>query len=238
MTTLDNPFDYITKDLDDMSIAINYNRWIISLMKPYIGNHVLEVGAGSGTFTQSLRKFSNLDHITALEPSQSQYEKLVRTFPSTQNVMTFKGFLADFTSVKKFDTIIYNNVLEHIEDDIQELQQAKEKLNPGGYILVYSPALPCLMSNFDKKIGHFHRYTKNSIQKKLEKARLKTVHFQYVDFIGTFLWYIKFKLLKSEEIGSTNVAIFDKIFVPLQAKIEKKINIPIGKNILTVCSNY
>ena len=37
--------------LESLDAAVNYARWIADLLEPYLGERVLEVGAGHGTFT-------------------------------------------------------------------------------------------------------------------------------------------------------------------------------------------
>lgn len=229
-------FSYETDDLNDMSEAQNYNAWIISLVQSYFGKSILEVGAGCGNFTQALIAHTD-SLITCIEPSSTQFRVLKQVeqqHPSRIN--TFHGFSTAIPKNKTFDTIIYNNVLEHIEHDVEELTHIKQHLNPGGHLIIYSPALPFLMSEFDKSIGHFHRYTKKEIIQKVEQAGLQTVHFQYVDFIGIWLWLVKFKFLKSKSLGSNSVKTFDTLLVPIIRNIERVINIPIGKNVLVVAS--
>ncbi|TNE75060.1 class I SAM-dependent methyltransferase [bacterium] len=230
----DTDFSYETDDLNDMSEAQNYNAWIISLVKPYIGKSILEVGAGCGNFTQALIEHTD-SLITCIEPSSTQYRVLKQVEQkNTSRVKTFHGFSVALSKKDTFDTIIYNNVLEHIEHDMEELSHIKKHLNPGGHLIIYSPALPFLMSEFDKSIGHFHRYTKKEIIQKVEQAGLQTVHFQYVDFIGIWLWFIKFKWLKSKTLGPSSVKTFDTLLVPIIRNLERVINIPIGKNVLVV----
>lgn len=230
-------FDYITSDLDDMSNAKNYSKWIISLIKPYIGDYILEVGAGCGNFTQVLLEVTN-SKILTIEPSKKQFNLLLENLANHKERVSCENIFSN-TLVKnntsiKFDTIIYNNVLEHIEYDVEELKNIKKLLKPNGHIVIYSPALPFLMSEFDKSIGHFHRYTKKEILQKINQAGYTSVKFTYVDFIGVFLWLIKFKLLKSKRLGVESVKIFDSIIVPIISGLEKIIPIPIGKNVLVI----
>jgi hypothetical protein len=42
---------YFGKDLEAMSFANNYHRWILSEFLPYLGSSVAEVGAGTGSFS-------------------------------------------------------------------------------------------------------------------------------------------------------------------------------------------
>jgi hypothetical protein len=42
---------YPGRELEAMSFAINYHRWILGLLTPYLGGRVVEVGAGAGSFS-------------------------------------------------------------------------------------------------------------------------------------------------------------------------------------------
>ena len=75
----------------------------------------------------------------------------------------FSGILADLPVEWQFDTILYIDVLEHIRDDWHELSVAAGHLAAGGCIIVLNPAWPHLYSPFDRKIGHYRRYTKKSL---------------------------------------------------------------------------
>ena len=43
--TNNNP-NYPGKELESMSFAVNYHQWIVDELEPFIGNAVVEVGAG------------------------------------------------------------------------------------------------------------------------------------------------------------------------------------------------
>lgn len=226
-------FDYTTEDLDDMAVAHNYNDWLSSLMQSFLGKEILEVGSGQGTFAQVLQKKSS-GSVTALEPSPTQFLMLNERLKDIKEIRVVKGFLSDLPAHETYSSIVYNNVMEHIEDNVTEMCEAYKHLRPGGYLIVYSPALPRLMSDFDRKIGHFHRYTRSDLTQKLKDADFDISLVKYVDFLGSFLWYIKFVLLKSQTLGSNNVALFDRLIVPIQSRIEAVVQLPFGKNILAV----
>ena len=50
MGNVDTKAEYLGRDLEAMSFAKNYHKWIIEEFKPYFGKNVAEVGAGSGNF--------------------------------------------------------------------------------------------------------------------------------------------------------------------------------------------
>lgn len=72
--------------------------------------------------------------------------------------------LAALPRDSRFDTILYIDVLEHIADDRAELVEAARRLNPGGYLVVLSPAHQWLFTAFDAAIGHVRRYTAKSLR--------------------------------------------------------------------------
>lgn len=73
------------------------------------------------------------------------------------------------------------NVLEHIENDVEELKWINANLETGGHICLFSPALPTLFGSHDKLVGHYRRYTKNEINAKVEKAGFITRKAIYFD---------------------------------------------------------
>jgi len=78
-----------------------------------------------------------------------------------------------------------------------------------------------LYGEFDRRIGHYRRYTKTEIEEKCQKAGLKIVKSKYFDFAGIFPWYVKYKLLKSDTLESGAVTLYDKVAVPVIQKFEK-----------------
>lgn len=230
--------DYTTSDLDDMSVARNYNAWIIELIQPYIKDNILEIGAGSGNFTKSLLEWTGAD-VLSIEPMDTTSKLWMQNYETwdakfKRRVSLNKCFVTELEEFITADTIIYNNVLEHIKNDVDELKAASRHLTDDGHVVVYSPALPVLMSDFDRSIGHYHRYTKHSICRKVEQAGLEVVTFRYVDMLGVLLWFLKFKLFKSKTLGNKSVRLFDKFLVPVQKNIESLVIPPIGKNVLCV----
>ena len=85
----------------------------------------------------------------------------------------------------KFNTIMYLNVLEHIEKDKDEIEIALHKLEKGGHLIILVPAHNKLYSNFDKAVGHFKRY-EMSFFKNLGLNNCETQKLVYLDAMGYF----------------------------------------------------
>ena len=230
---------YVGKDLEAMSFAVNYHKWILREFRPFLGENIVEVGAGSGDFSTLL-----LDEkpktLNLIEPS-AMFERLQKNISpqsSSTEIIFHKGIFADvadgIAQRKKPDSIIYVNVLEHVEDDLGELGLIYDALKTGGHCLIFVPALMSLYGEFDRKIGHFRRYTKPELEEKCRAAGFKIVRSNYFDFAGIFPWYIKYRLLKSDSLESGAVALYDRIAVPLVKTFETILPVPIGKNVLLV----
>lgn len=232
-------FTYEGSDLTDMDNAVNYHNWIIDNFEKYLGTNLLEVGAGIGTLTKIISQRKKDLEITCLEPSNEMYPLLKKTVDgiSTDKIKYKKNFTYEISkklAKEKFDSVIYNNVLEHVEDDVDEMRNAHDILVEGGYIITYSPAMQLLFSGFDKSIGHYRRYSLKEMKSKMEQAGFEIVEAYYMDIVGSFLWWLKFKLLGSKELGGGNLSSFDKFIIPILAKLEPSKMLPFGKNIMVI----
>ncbi len=230
---------YVGKDLEAMSFAVNYHKWILDEFRPFFGKRFVEVGAGTGSFSEFLLR-ENLETLALIEPSE-MFEHLEQNVSQIKTEAKITFHKAIFASVcrelaesDKPDSIIYVNVMEHIEDDSAELEMIYQTLAPGGRCFIFVPALMSLYGEFDRRIGHFRRYTKTEIEEKCQKAGLKVVKSKYFDFAGIIPWYIKYKLLKSDTLESGAVTLYDKVAVPAIQMFEKILPMPVGKNVLII----
>jgi SAM-dependent methyltransferase len=225
---------YFGRDLEAMSFAVNYHRWIIERLGPHLGKRLLEVGAGSGNFTELLLEHG-VESIHALEPSANMYRLLETHFSAEPRVTSEQAFFTDVAAAlgPQFDSALYINVLEHVEHDEEELRAVLQALKPGGCVCIYVPALPWLYAKFDESIGHYRRYTKAGLTALLERAGFQPVNVRYCDMPGIPVWYVIFVLMKQTLLGG-HVSLYDRFVFPLTGAIEKWITPPIGKNLLAV----
>ena len=75
--------EYVGKDLEAMDLALNYHEWIFELMKPFLGRRVVEVGAGTGGFSELLLKHET-DELSLVEPSE-MFDALRERFSGVAN---------------------------------------------------------------------------------------------------------------------------------------------------------
>ena len=77
---------YAGKDLEAMSFAVNYHRWILSIFDPYLGARVVEVGAGTGSFSELLLE-RRLESLSLVEPSTAMYHSFAEGLKSEPSVV-------------------------------------------------------------------------------------------------------------------------------------------------------
>src|SRR6516164_6197863 len=125
-------FAYVGSELEIFERALHWKRYFARHIAPYIRGEVLEVGAGIGA---SNKIFANLDfeRWTCLEPDRSLLEQLGSSLPDRSRFEPVAGTLDDLPG-RRFDAILYLDVLEHIEDDSAEMRRAAEHLYPGGCV--------------------------------------------------------------------------------------------------------
>jgi len=226
---------YFGRDLEAMSFAINYHKWIIAEFQPYLRGTVAEVGAGTGNFSELMIQNAFIQSLLAVEPSANMFPHLKKCLSKYQHVKVLNNFFGEISNEYKnhFDSIVYVNVLEHIEDDQEELNHIHNALKQGNHLLLFVPALPWLYSEFDKKIGHFRRYRKNELITKVQSAGFRVVKVRYFDMVGILPWFLFFVLLNKTLVGS-NVTLYDQWVVPIMHRFEGWITPPIGKNLLLI----
>lgn len=229
---IDRDLQYSGKELEVMSFAQNYHRWIIDQFEPYLGERVAEVGAGIGNISRIILTKS-VKELFAFEPSSNLFPSLFDELKHEERAHPINDFFSSDYLKKDLDSIVYVNVLEHIEEDQTELTNLRGALGPNGRLLLFVPALRELYSDFDRSVGHYRRYEKNELKLLVEKAGFKIVQLRYFDFFGVFPWYLNFVLLRKPMNGRT-VFLYDNYIVPIMKLAESYVTPPIGKNLFLV----
>ena len=221
---------YAGLELENFDKAHIWRKYIYFLIKKYMQNDFLEVGAGIGSFTKNyLYKFKN---ITLTELDENNLNHLKNKFEKNGNIQISNILTKNLN--KKFNTIIYLNVLEHIKDDISEINDAMDRLNSGGYMIILVPAGNKLYGKFDKAIGHYRRYETNFFENnKFNNAEL--IDLYCLDCFGYFLYLINQLVFKEEVYPSKfKIFIWDKFFTPITIFIDFLFRYKFGKNIMCV----
>jgi hypothetical protein len=244
----DPDLKYPGRELEAMAEASNYHRWIIRVFEPYLGQHIVEVGAGLASFSELILKYHRCKTLSLVEPSAEMYQQLIINAPllasSTDDTCidtyqsTFVAAATLISSKQAPDSIIHVNVLEHIVDDELELTTVRQTLIAGGRVFLFVPALPWLYGAFDERVGHVRRYTKRRLEEKLQRIGYKVVLSSYFDAMGIAPWWLKYCLLRSVTMEPASVKFYDRFIVPAVSRMESVIHPPLGKNVIVVAEKY
>lgn len=98
---------------------------------PLEGKWILDVGCGIGTYVKRFRDFSS--HVYGIDVSAKRLAE--STMP---NLVAAAGEALPFGDAT-FDVLVFNEVIEHVKDDRQTIEDALRVLRPGGHIVIYAP---------------------------------------------------------------------------------------------------
>lgn len=217
--------------LDSLDGAHNYRDWIFSIARPHLEGPILEVGAGTGTFTGLL---ADVGQVTAVEPVGSFASLLASVYADDSRVETVHGVVEDLPEQERFASAVLFNVLEHIQDDAAALQSIRQRLLPGGTLVLWVPAFTLLYSRFDEMLGHCRRYRVGPLRALAARAGYSVVDARYVNAVGWFAWLIVARLLGLVPSPSRTVSLYDRAVVPIVRAVEDAIRPPFGQSVVVV----
>jgi SAM-dependent methyltransferase len=227
--------NYCGRDLEAMARARNLPRWIMAQFRAHVGRRVIEVGAGCGNFTPLIAETCP-ERLLCVEPSANMLAELRTRVEALPPAEAMQGVLADVSGRIDWrpDTIFYVNVLEHIDDDRGEMRVAFDLIAPGGHVLVFVPALRWLFGSADHNFGHFRRYERGDLRSVIEGAGFRVVLLRYFDIAGGVPWFVLFRILRLKCFTPAQVAVFDRLVVPVMRRVEGWVTPPLGKNLVCV----
>jgi SAM-dependent methyltransferase len=227
-------FRYSGTELDAMAEARNYHRWILAQFAPFLGDSLLEVGAGIGNFAAQILEARPDICLTLLEPAANLAPLLAQRFASRPRVRTLAGSLAEHAASLSVEGAVMVNVLEHIENDQECLFQLHRVLRPGGRLMLFVPAVQAIYGSLDAAFDHFRRYSKPGLRRMLEQSGFTVKTLRYVNMPGVMAWWVTGTLLRRTTLRPASVRAYDRWVVPWLAKLEDVWEPPIGQSLLAV----
>ena len=217
---------YLNQVLEYFDISEKYRSYQIELFNEYVGKNVLEVGAGRGKIIEILSNDKS-KFFTLLELDNNFYDYLIKNLQSEKIIVKNKKT----TQINdKFDTIIYLDVIEHIDKDEEELNNALRLLEKNSHLIIIVPAFQILFSEFDKNVGHYRRYHKKFFKDYAQKNSLEIKQLKYFDVLGFFIVFLsKFIGLTNSKRNKLGIKIWN-FLIPLSKFLDKIIFHSLGKS--------
>ncbi|MFA4858801.1 MAG: class I SAM-dependent methyltransferase [Candidatus Margulisiibacteriota bacterium] len=218
--------------LDVMAQAEHYAQWIHAEFKPYLKGKILEIGCGIGTFSHLLENYAALDCVDLLP------ECIAAARAKIKDLSLVRFMAGDFLTLAlpaaNYDTVICINVLEHIEPDLAALEKMRGLLAGKGNLLLMVPAFHGLYGSMDKALGHCRRYDKKELLQKLLRAGFNNVTCRYLNSLGVFGWWFNGKILRRDNLSESQAIFYDRLVIPVLAKVEKIMRPPFGMSLLII----
>ena len=219
---------YLNHVLGYFDLARNYRNYQLDLIRKFVGGNILEVGPGRG---EIIENFISADNKITMIDTDEEMCKVIRERFKNSDVRILNSNISSLE--EKFDTILYMDVIEHIENDVKELDQAISKLNKNGKLVIIVPAFSILFSDFDKSVGHFRRYTKKNFFN-YKNSEVKLRNLKYFDSLGFFILFLS-KILRFK--GNSKAVFGIKVWnmlIPISRLIDKIIFHSLGKSLICV----
>jgi SAM-dependent methyltransferase len=189
-----------------------YLNWLVRVLRPYIGDTVLEVGAGIGHISGRLLARRLL--YVAGEKDPLYLHALRNRFLRTPNVQVRKmdpECPADFAEFRdSFDTVLCANVLEYTGDPALTVSNLSSTLKPGGALIVLVPQGPSLYGSIDLAMGHKQRFQRQGVIRLLQEAGMKVESIRSFNRISAPSWWLYSRVLRAGHINKVALKVFDK----------------------------
>ena len=178
--------------LDALEQAPQFNRWMYESVKPWLGRRVAELGVGRGNLSKHIRQH---EQVLLTDARLDYLTELHRKWAAQKNLQIGKLDMTerkDYEQLRAFapDSVVFLNVLEHLEDDRAVLRNIFETVPAGCRVVVLVPYNMKLFSEFDKALGHFRRYGKGELEDKMGEAGFEIERQFFFNKVGVFAWYL------------------------------------------------
>ena len=203
---------------------------------------ILEIGTGPGENLYNLYPADAM--LTGVEPDPA-LARLARSRGSVSIHEASAEALPDALPDAAFDAVTMFDVLEHTEDDRHVLDHVKQKLKPGGYLILSVPAFMFLWGQQDVVSHHYRRYTRKALTATMQQAGYRIVRATYFNtllFPPVAAFRIAHRLLKRPDqpadtdlkysLGPINTLLY-AIFYS-EKWLLRVLNFPVGVSLFIV----
>ena len=202
---------YGSQILGRLNRAPRFTKWMADVIRPYVGEKVLEIGAGTGNLTVQLIP-RTLYWVSDINPLYLNYLERVRLDRPYMEVGYTDGEKGEsFPKDTKFDTVICLNVVEHLADDLTALTNFRDVLEDQGRAIILVPCGPWLFGSLDEVLGHHRRYTRKQLTDLVERAGFHLEHMLEFNRIGVIAWWLNARLLRRRSFGFWQIKLLNTL---------------------------
>ncbi|MEE8586523.1 MAG: bifunctional glycosyltransferase/class I SAM-dependent methyltransferase, partial [Acidobacteriota bacterium] len=187
------------------------HQWVAGLIGPWVGQRVLELGAGLGNLTRCLMP-RDAYAVAEVDPLCFDFLKNLYSYDRRVTVSRFDvGSQGDdFESLEgRFDTVLCLNLLQSVEDDRLALRNLFRVLQPGGRACLLVPQGPWLYGSLDRHQGYLRRYGRVELKSKLEEAGFQVETQFSFNRVCLPAWALHSRVFRSRRLHRVQLKLFD-----------------------------
>jgi glycosyltransferase involved in cell wall biosynthesis len=213
--------EYGSHILVELERTRRFNLWMAETLRPYIGDRVMEIGAGIGNLTNNFIP-RDLYVASDINPNYLHYLRSYSIGKPYLRVMEVDAENPEhFAGLHgQFDTVVMLNVLEHLDDEMAALRNIRDALEPGGRAVILVPQHPGLYGSLDRALGHRERYTLDRFRQSLTEAGFRVE--RVFDFNRFTLpgWWFNTKVLRRNRFSRAQLKLVDTM-MPILKRVDR-----------------
>jgi SAM-dependent methyltransferase len=198
--------------LNNLSGTPAYVSWLTQMVRPYLGDVVLELSADIGNVAGRLMARRQL--YVASESNPLYLHSLENRFLRTPNVRVVRldpSQPADYRQFEhRFDTVLCANTLEYMDRPDAAIAECVQLLEHGGRLIVVAPQGKGLFCKLDETRGHKRRFSHEEIEQWFTANGLEVEKSHQLAKLGTLAWWLFGKVFHRPQIGKFWLKLFDK----------------------------
>lgn len=213
--------EYGARMLIELERTRRFILWMGETLRPFIGDRVLEIGAGIGSLTNQLipRELyiasdinPNYLHYLRSYSFGKPYLRIMEV--DAQDPEAFRGL------EEQFDTVIMLNVLEHLNDAGQALANLRSALQPDGRAIVLVPQHPGLYGTLDEALENHLRYTTPGFEQVLKDAGFRIEQMFDFNRFSAPVWWVNGKVLRRRKFSRVQLKMID-LMMPVIKRMDR-----------------
>ena len=213
--------EYGTRILAEMERARRFNLWMGDTLRPFVGDRVLEIGAGIGTLTS---QFLPREQYVASDINP-HYLDYLRSYSWGKPYLEVKRLDATDADAfqelaGRFDTVLMINVLEHLDTRQAVLQNVSRVLDDGGRVVVLVPQHPALYGSLDRALDHKLRYRPSELRSDLESAGFVVEELFDFNRFSVPGWWLNGRVMKRRTFSRVQLKVLDTL-IPLVRRVDR-----------------
>lgn len=154
---------------------------------------VVDIGCGAGFFLGMLQERGK--DVLGIEPNEGMRVLAEKVNPQVK-VVAGSAEEVDRIVTAPVGTVTMLDVLEHVENDTEQVRRIRSILTPDGEFVLVVPAYPFLYGKRDIAMGHYRRYTKSSLEKLLTENGFSIVSTRYWNALGVLPYVVSEKIFQ------------------------------------------